>query len=149
LNHISTSLVPSPFPPPVFDRLPYANTEGEGLGDLVTWRCPTVIIPVSCRTVPGTMNNGWYWHCLANALASSPQTDSTSERASRFFVGHHPPCVYLLSTWRNRMWPNLPGLPPPYLHTVSHQILEVGTSWERGYYFHFMGGLKLLASHKC
>ena len=23
--------------------------------------------------------------------------------------------------------------PPPYLHTVSDQILEVGTAWERGY----------------
>jgi len=30
------SLVPRPFPPPVFDRLQYANTEGEDLGDLVT-----------------------------------------------------------------------------------------------------------------
>ena len=26
------SLVPRPFPPPVFDGLQYANTEGEGLG---------------------------------------------------------------------------------------------------------------------
>jgi len=26
-----------PFPPPVFDRLQYANMEGEGLGDFVTW----------------------------------------------------------------------------------------------------------------
>ena len=86
-------------------------------------RCPTVAIAVSCRTVPGAMNDGWYWHCLANTLASSPQTDSTSERASRFFVGHRPPCVFLLC---NRTWPNLPGLPPPYLHTVSDQILEVG-----------------------
>jgi len=24
-------------------------------------------------------------------------------------------------------------LPPPYLHTGSDQILEVGTAWERGY----------------
>ena len=30
------SLVPRPFPPPVFDRLQYVNMEGEGLGDLVT-----------------------------------------------------------------------------------------------------------------
>jgi len=30
------SLVFRPFPPPVFDRLQYANMEGEGLGDLVT-----------------------------------------------------------------------------------------------------------------
>jgi len=29
------SLVPRPFPPPVFDHLQYANTEGEGLGDFV------------------------------------------------------------------------------------------------------------------
>jgi len=33
---IHFSLVPRPFPPPVFDRLQYANTEGEGLGDFVT-----------------------------------------------------------------------------------------------------------------
>ena len=33
---INGSLVPRPFPPPVFERLQYANTEGEGLGDLVT-----------------------------------------------------------------------------------------------------------------
>jgi len=30
------SLIPRPFPPPVFDRLQYANTEGEGLGDFIT-----------------------------------------------------------------------------------------------------------------
>ena len=30
------SLVPRPFPPPVFDRLQYAKTEGEGLGERVT-----------------------------------------------------------------------------------------------------------------
>jgi len=30
------SLIPRPFPPPVFDRLQYANTEKEGLGDFVT-----------------------------------------------------------------------------------------------------------------
>ena len=28
-----TSLVPRPFPPPVFDRILYAKTEGEGLGE--------------------------------------------------------------------------------------------------------------------
>ena len=30
------SLVPRPFPPPVFDRILYAKTEGEGLGEKVT-----------------------------------------------------------------------------------------------------------------
>ena len=30
------SLVPRPFPPPVFDRILYAKTEGGGLGERVT-----------------------------------------------------------------------------------------------------------------
>jgi len=30
------TLVPRPFPPPVFDYLHYSNTEEEGLGDLFT-----------------------------------------------------------------------------------------------------------------
>ena len=30
------SLIPRPFPPPVFDRIRYAKTEGEGLGERVT-----------------------------------------------------------------------------------------------------------------
>ena len=33
---ICLSLVPRPFPPPVFDRILYAKTEGEGLGERVT-----------------------------------------------------------------------------------------------------------------
>ena len=33
-------LVPRPFPPPVFDRLQYAKTEGEGLGERVTCVTP-------------------------------------------------------------------------------------------------------------
>ena len=33
---IYASLVPRPFPPPVFDRILYAKTEGEGLGERVT-----------------------------------------------------------------------------------------------------------------
>ena len=41
-----------------------------------------------------------------------------------------PPSVYPLSTWCDRMRPNLPGLPSPYLHNASDQVLEV---WERGY----------------
>jgi len=58
---------------------------------------------------------------------------TVQERVLRFFVRHCPPCVYPLTTWSNHMWPNLPGLPPLYLHTASDQILEVGTAWEWGY----------------
>jgi len=61
-----------------------AVTSGRHIVD--TWGpCPTVVIPVSCRTMPGAMNDGWYWHCHANALVSSPRTDST-KRASRFLL---------------------------------------------------------------
>ena len=65
--------------------------------------------------------------------------ESISKAASIPFVIHvpgtvcsHPPCacVYCLSTWRHHMWPNLPGLLPPYLHTASNQRLEVGGAWE-------------------
>jgi len=33
---ITVSLVPRPSTPPVFDRLQYAKTEGEGLGNFIT-----------------------------------------------------------------------------------------------------------------
>ena len=37
MNDLGTvSLVPRPFPPPVFDCILYAKTEGEGLGERVT-----------------------------------------------------------------------------------------------------------------
>ena len=47
------------------------------------------------------------------------------------FIEHRCPCVYVLPSVY-LTWPNLPGLPPPYLHTASNQILEVGTAWEQG-----------------
>jgi len=40
------------------------------------------------------------------------------ERGSRLFIGHH-----------HHTWPNLPGLPPPYLHTANDPILEVKMPW--------------------
>jgi len=36
----------------------------------------------------------------------------------------------------HRTWPDFPGLPLPYLHTVSDQILEVGTACEQGFYWY-------------
>ena len=42
------------------------------------------------------------------------------------------PCV---STWCQCTWPNLPDLPPPYLHTASNEWLEVGVAWEWGYVY--------------
>jgi len=67
------SLIPRPFPPPVFDHWLDANKEGEGLGDLV--KCgdiiqaevypqgavsDLIIIRASCQTVSGTVNDEQY-----------------------------------------------------------------------------------------
>ena len=70
-------------------------------------------------------NHPW---CLANALSSSPQTGST-RMASRFFVRRCPLCVYpCVPDVCNCMVSDLPGLPLPYLHTVSDHIYW---RWER------------------
>ena len=64
---VASSTIPRPLPPPVFDHLQYANTDGGGweiFPILVTsgrqrvgW-CPTITIPISRRPIPGIMNNG-------------------------------------------------------------------------------------------
>ena len=46
-------------------------------------------------------------------------------RTSRFFVGHHPPHVYLSS----HTWLFLPGLPLLFLHTASDQ--KLAWRWEQ------------------
>ena len=60
-----------------------------------------------------------------HALASNPWTDSTRKGFEILRRAPPPACllsVYLTSTHVT----NLPGLSPPYLHTISDQILEVG-----------------------
>ena len=76
-----------------------------------TWWCPTVILPVSRRSVPGFLNNEWWlsalwmlWH----------RTDS--KRKDIEILCWASPCVCT--------WPDLPGLSLPYF------ILE--TAWEWG-----------------
>jgi len=80
-----------------------------------------------------SVNNEHYWHCLANTLASSPWTDSTRNGSETLCHPHVSTLCLPDITAYNCTWPNLPGLPPPYLHTASNLILEVGTAWERGY----------------
>ena len=60
-----------------------------------------------------------------NALGSNSWTDIT-RKGFEIFPPH-------LSTWHHCSWPNLPDLPPPYLHTASNQRLVVGMAWEWGY----------------
>ena len=61
-NVVRFSLVPRPFSPPVFDRLQHSMWRGntwEIWSHVMTYggQCPTVIIPILCRTVPGIVNN--------------------------------------------------------------------------------------------
>jgi len=91
------------------------NTRGGG-----AW-----LIPLSCQNVPGFVND----EC---ALLSLWPPALSTRKGFKILRWAPPPCVYPLSTGHNHTWPNLPGLPPSYLHTESDQILEVGTDWERG-----------------
>jgi len=51
---------------------------------------PTVLTLISCLTVPGTMNDKQYWCRLANALASSPWSDSTRKGRWDSLLGTTP-----------------------------------------------------------
>jgi len=47
-------------------------------------------------------------------------------------LGTPPPFLPVCLLFVYRTWPDLPGLPPPCLHTASGQRLEVGVAWEQG-----------------
>jgi len=66
VQQVSTCLIPRSFPPPVFNHLQYANTEGVGLGELDMCgdvrktegrHILAVIVPILCPAVPGILNN--------------------------------------------------------------------------------------------
>ena len=130
MNSGNLSLVPWPFPPPVFDRLQYANTEGEGLGDLVTCgyvrqthggRCPIRNLEaLSCTIGPKAGGQSVIKAMSIPSVVHSAKDSSTQNGNYCCRALPPAPCVS-----------NLPGLPPPY-HTVSDQILEVETAWEQG-----------------
>ena len=104
LFHIAVtgSLVPGPSLLPLFGHLQYANTVGEGLGDLVacgasiadTWRA--VHNEASRYPFLHCPSKGWMPECSQEyfSLFTTPLMD----RHETGTVGHHPPCVYLLST---------------------------------------------------
>ena len=84
LGEVHSRAFPSLFPPPIFDCLQYASTEGEGLGDealsgTISLRARGQSISKAASilfTIPGTFQH---------------KTGITTD-------GHHPPCVYPLST---------------------------------------------------
>ena len=82
-----------------------------------------------CQTIPST----WMINSINAALSALWPLAfrlTVKVKTSRFFIGHCPPCVYPLSTWCNRVWPNRPELPSPCLQT-----LEMRMTWGRGYNF--------------
>jgi len=47
-------------------------------------------------------------------------TKDGSTQNWNYYCQAPPPCVYPLFSWHNRIWPNLPGLPPLCLHTAKY-----------------------------
>ena len=105
---LASSLIPRLFPPPVFDCLQCAKTEGKGLGEIV-------MCMMSCRHEggkPGIDQPRIYRITSCNdavfrTLQSQVFGRDITRRTSRFFVGHHPPHIYppiystLMSTWHH------------------------------------------------
>ena len=103
----ATSLVPRPFPPPVFDRILYAKTEGEGLGERVTCvtsgrregrhrggRCPIVVTHKLCVDQPRVYRTTKCIDTVFRMTHFQVLEQNITGRTSRFFVRHRPPSVY-------------------------------------------------------
>ena len=94
------SLVPSPFPPPVFDSLQYTKTEGNGLE--VTFmmagrhkgRCPIVVTHKPCVDQPRIYRIMSCIDTVFRMLQSQILGQDITGRISRFFVGHCSPHGY-------------------------------------------------------
>ena len=99
-THWRCSLVPRPFPPPVFDSILYVKTEGEGLGERVTcmmsgWRegrhkgaVTDCCNPQTLHRVYQTTNciDTVFWMLQFQVLGQN-----ITRRTSRFFIRHRPP----------------------------------------------------------
>ena len=115
---------------------------------LDTWgRCPMRNLKaLSCAIGPRAGGQSISKAVSIPSVIHSARDDLTPNR--NYYCWAPPQCVHHLSIWRNRTWPNLPGLPPLYLHTVSDQVLEVGTAWEWGYHDPLLFVLYLTWAHK-
>ena len=94
---IAASLVPRPFPPPVFDCLQYANTKGEGLGDLVT--CSDIRYTEGRHTGCGA----WWPRALARLHQHSLSFMTPGMEMGTIMIHHCLPCVYLLSIYLTQL----------------------------------------------
>ena len=102
---------------------------------LVMW-CPIIVTHKLC------IDRSWvYWamHCIGTVfwtLQSQVLAQDTgiTRRILRFFVGHHPPSVYLSLCHIPYTWLNFPLLALRVWHTASDWKLEAGTTWEWGYH---------------
>ena len=134
LHHLDlsegTSLVPRPFPAPVFDRLQYAKMEGKAwekvmcmtpcrhevnMMGAVSDHCNSQTLHCSVLNLP---NNELYWRCLSNVTALS------------FWTRYYKKDLKIL---HQAPPPSCPPSHLTFLHTASYHKLEVGTAWERGY----------------
>ena len=76
---------------------------------------PAVIVPISCPTVPGILNNKRIGRLpCEHTVSSSPHTDITRKG---FKILH--PCVSTLCLPDVTGRDDLPGVPPLHLHITS------------------------------
>ena len=139
-----TSLVPRPFPPPVFDHILYQKWRGKAWEKgSHAWCQVDVRVDIRRGAVPDKES----WDPSCNILSKSLRLTFETQRQyislfSRFetdqrkvwvtTIGHHLPHVYPRIYLTSHAWLFLPGLPLPFLHTVCDQKLEAETAREWG-----------------
>ena len=132
---LASSLIPRLLPPPVFDRLQCAKTEGEGLGEIVM--CMTSYRHEGRHEggKPGVDQPRFYRITSCNdavfrMLQSQVFGQDITRWTSRFFVGHRPPHVYLSHARDSFSQAFFP------LRFCILQAIKTGgrNAWERGYW---------------
>ena len=133
------SLVPRPFPPPDFDRLLYAKTEGKGLEDSVT--CVTSgrregdgarslwLTNFALISLKSTKQQKLYYHCLSNVTVSSSWTRYYKDL--EILQQALPPT--LLSTWCHSHDSISQAFPLCFCTQRAIKNWRQGTAWEWGY----------------
>ena len=93
--------------------------------------CPTVIISVACQNIPGIGNKKVLmlpcYSLVPRPLIQHMYSLQYTESDPRWGWLGLGPRLALLMFWPHHTLPNLPGLPPPFLHTARKETRE----WKR------------------
>ena len=150
-QYITHSLVPRPFPPPVFHRFQYEIRQGKA------WEIWSRAMPSSRhkvdtrRAVPNEESQCPVLYCPSNGWISERSQGRRSipfivhnadnagdgSTRNRYFNGWAPPLVCLPSVYLTSSHVTRSPRPSPAVfHTERDEMLAVGMAWERGYITH-------------